>query len=474
MPPGPPRWPIIGNTLQVPSSLSWITFTEWSKKYGPVFSLDLLGQPVVVLNSHRAAADLLDRRSQNYSDRPRMIMGDEILTGGMYMVFLKYGDRWRKMRRASHESFSLKGSEKFQPIQADATIKATLLIITQPASWEDHIKRMTISSILSSVYGWAPFSEQEIPMMKRMHAHSAKVSEVTAPGAYLVDFIPAMKYLPSWMAKWKREGSQWYEDETKMFEGFFASIAAELAAGNATDSFVAELIETEEKHGMTRKEGGWLAGILMYTAATLLTFILAMTLHSDVMRKAQEELDEVVGRDRVPSFKDKSRLPYVRAIVKETLRWRPVGPLAVPRKTTEDDWYEGYFIPKGTTVIPNVWDPEVYTNPEDFRPERFLDELGQVEISFPDTHQMGHVSYGFGRRICVGMHFANQALFIAVATILWALDIHPSVDESGNAIRPSCTDWIDTGVVVGPAPFPCSLTPRFPGARSILEANSLA
>lgn len=91
------------------------------------------------------------------------------------------------------------------------------------------------------------------------------------------------------------------------------------------------------------------------TAAALSVFILAMRLYPNVMKRAQAEIDDVVGRDRLPTFADRENLPYIRAIVKEVLRWRPVGPLGLPRRTSQDDVYEGYFIPKGSLVIANAW-----------------------------------------------------------------------------------------------------------------------
>ena len=80
-----------------------------------------------------------------------------------------------------------------------------------------------------------------------------------------------------------------------------------------------------------------------------------MTAYPEVQRKAQEEIDRVVGSDRLPNIRDREDLPYVNAIAKEVLRWHPVGPLGFPHLSTEEDVYEGYFIPKGSIVIPNIW-----------------------------------------------------------------------------------------------------------------------
>ncbi|KAE9386851.1 cytochrome P450 [Gymnopus androsaceus JB14] len=291
-----------------------------------------------------------------------------------------------------------------------------------------------------------------------------------------------MLYLPNWMAKWKREGLEWHRKDTEMFEGFM-----DKATQGNKPSLAASLLSQQVKHDLSPKETAWLAGTMFAagaetTAAALSVFMLAMTLYPDSMRKAQREIDSVVGRGRLPTFADRSHLPYLRAMVKEVLRWRPVAPLGLPRRTSEDDWYNGYFIPKGTVVIANAWlvifcietsflrtvrDPRFFPDFDEFRPEHFLDE-NDNEIDIPGTHGQGHVTYGYGRRMCMGMHVANQALFINMATILWAADIKPTKDDKGSPILPSKDACVDEGLVVRPVAFPCTITPRTADAMAMV------
>ena len=105
-------------------------------------------------------------------------------------------------------------------------------------------------------------------------------------------------------------------------------------------------------------------------------FIFAMITNPGAMKKAQEELDRVVGKDRLPDFSDRGNLPYIDAVIKEVLRWNPPVPIGVPSRVIQDDVYRGYIIPAGATVISNIWaicrDPNVYPDPETFNPDRFL------------------------------------------------------------------------------------------------------
>jgi cytochrome P450 len=172
----------------------------------------------------------------------------------------------------------------------------------------------------------------------------------------------------------------------------------------------------------------------------------------EVQRRAQAELDAVVGRDRLPTFDDAHRLPYVRAIIEEVLRWRPNVPLGVAHAATEDDWYEGMFIPKGTVCIPNIWqcnrDRAVFGDDADeFRPERHLDEHGELLSGSAETIQTGHVSFGFGRRICVARHLGSDMLFISTARILWGTNLEGTPDGNGKEV-PLDTDIVDTGLVM--------------------------
>ena len=128
------------------------------------------------------------------------------------------------------------------------------------------------------------------------------------------------------------------------------------------------------------------------------TFFLAMVLHPAVAKKAQEELDRVVGKDRLPDFSDKDNLPYINAVVKELFRWNPPLPFGVPNRVIQDDVYRGYFIPAGTSVIQNIWaifrDQNVYPGPEAFNPDRFL-KGGEIDPLVPNPEDR---VFGSGRR----------------------------------------------------------------------------
>ncbi|KAG8958071.1 hypothetical protein FRC00_003081, partial [Tulasnella sp. 408] len=150
-----------------------------------------------------------------------------------------------------------------------------------------------------------------------------------------------------------------------------------------------------------------------------------MTLFPSVQKRAQAEIDRVIGSGRLPKFNDRSDLPYLHAAMLETLRWNTVLPNGVPHASRADDVYNGYFIPKGTTIIANVWgfsrDSKYYPNPSMFDPERYLKQSPELD---PREY-----AFGFGRRICPGKDLAFEELWILFASMLWAFDIVEGEDE---------------------------------------------
>ncbi|VDB97880.1 unnamed protein product [Peniophora sp. CBMAI 1063] len=161
-------------------------------------------------------------------------------------------------------------------------------------------------------------------------------------------------------------------------------------------------------------------------------------------------------------------LPYICAIVKEILRWRPAVPLGLTHVSNEDDVYEGYFLPKGISVIANVWelnhDPETYgPDSYEFNPARYLDEKDQLISGPPGTKDDGHFSFGFGRRVCIGKHVATNSLFIQIAMSLWASTLTNVKDQAIDVDA-----FLDEGLIMRPMPFQVYIQPRFSEATVLL------
>ncbi|KAH9970837.1 cytochrome P450 [Lactifluus volemus] len=189
-----------------------------------------------------------------------------------------------------------------------------------------------------------------------------------------------------------------------------------------------------------------------------------MTLFPDAQHKAQHEIDHVVGNDRLPNLADRDSLPYVNALVSEVLRWRPVVPIGVAHKTTDDHVLRGYYIPKGSIVIPNAWkmlhDPAVYADPDHFYPDRFIPRDDKIAERNPRS-----CLFGFGRRICAGQQFADTTVWLAIATSLAVFRISKVV-ENGVEITPE-GKYTPT-LISHPEKFRCNIKARSASAEQLV------
>ncbi|TCD61907.1 hypothetical protein EIP91_007721 [Steccherinum ochraceum] len=467
--PSPKGYPLIGNALQI-GLMPWYQMTRWSKELGPIFQVNLAGQNAVILNDYRIASEVLDKRSAIYSDRPRMIMTSEILCGNHFFPFLRYGSTWRKFRKAAHEGLTPKAVQSYTRFQERESVILVEALAKEPAGWSGHLNRAVASFTLGLCYAFPPIQSYNDKVVTGIMNFIHRLEEAARPGAYMVELFPIMNYLPPWLASWKRFGNSCHEHDSEMFLKLFDDARHRSESGQSGGCFSSRLFERQD---IDNKSAAWLTGTLFgagsaTTAAVHQVFVLAMVLHPHVMRKAQAEIDAVIGRSRLPTPEDMDKLPYMRAVMRETIRWRSIGPFGVPHYLMEDDEFEGYHIPKNSIVFFNEWamnhDSEVYGDPENFRPERFLDEEEQNESVPPFTHGEGHTIFGYGRRRCPAVRVAISTMLLNMSTVLWAFDIDKGVDAKGNVVTPDPDNLIDEGLVVVPAPFPAKFVARDPAA----------
>ncbi|KIJ48234.1 hypothetical protein M422DRAFT_28479 [Sphaerobolus stellatus SS14] len=204
------------------------------------------------------------------------------------------------------------------------------------------------------------------------------------------------------------------------------------------------------------------------TVNMMTTFILAMALFPDVQRKAQAELDHLLGHVRLIEFEDEPELPYISAVCKEILRWHPLLPQGAAHATSEDDIVGDYFIPKGTAVVGNTWallrdEADFGPDTDKFIPERFL------KPGIRDPALTG--AFGYGRRICPGRHMAHNSLFIIIASMLQVFEISAPKDTEGRDLPLEYT--FSSGFFSYPADFKCSILPRSQWAKDLILQSAV-
>ena len=338
-----------------------------------------------------------------------------------------------------HSLTMASAATSYQPIQEQESLRALKDLIEQPEKYETWFERYAGGLMMRIAFGKMIVTGEE-EVLKRILGVVHTVERVASPGAYLVDTVRSLMYLPEFLAPFKKEARKLHAEELDLFRGLQNDVRN---SKGGSENFTSKFLEGQEKSGLSDDEGAYVVGTLFEagagtTSAALMSFLLAMIVHPDAMRKLQEEVDTCVGTQRMPTFDDMANLPRVRAVVKETLRWRPVTAGGVPHQLVKDDIYEvdgkKYFIRAGSNVHANQWaihrDPTLYPAPEDFIPERWLEPKWPTFKEPLDVYPnlQNYSAFGFGRRICPGMNVAERSLNILVARIAWACDVC-GVDE---------------------------------------------
>ncbi|KAH9847896.1 cytochrome P450 [Lenzites betulinus] len=475
LPPGPTPLPIVGNLFDIPKHKPWRGYLEFSTKYGELVYMHVLGAPILVVSSAKAADELLNKRSANTPDRP---LNPVIKLSGQDLNFAitPYGQWWRRQRRAFWQQFHPGTITKYFPVQRAWAHKfLASLPASAPSQIRERIRYTFQGAILESVYGVVVQDQNDARLSIASAALEAIV--LSTPGHFAVEVFPFLRHLPAWFpgAGFQKIFARCKVANDRLKHELFNEVQAGLARGEQYSCVASELIQRmnsdnipqllhEEEEIAKNVCAVAVEGMSPLTGFTLEGFLVAMTLFPDVQKKAQAELDAVVGPGRLPDHSDSDRLPYLNALIKETLRWHVAFPVGVAHRTLQDDELDGYFIPAGTTVITNIWgilhDSQVYEDPFVFRPERFL---GKDDVLDPLN-----LMFGFGRRICAGRFLALPSLFINIASLLHVFDIRAPLDEDGRPVHVVYEEA--HGLTSSPEECQCTFTPRSPEAEALLSA----
>ncbi|TCD62441.1 hypothetical protein EIP91_006903 [Steccherinum ochraceum] len=462
LPPGPKPLPFVGNALELPREYQERTFLAWGRQYGDLVHARFLRTSVIVVNSLQVARDLMEQRSANYSDRPRFALLGELLGLGDTLPLLPYGDRFRR---------------SYHPLLRRELSVLLKSLVSEPDAYGTHFFQYAAATVMEIAYGHRVTSENDayVDISERgMRAAAASGSA----GSMLIDVFPILQHYPTWMpgSGFKIKHLQTRAMLREMLDWQYDIVKNTLKSGGVKNSsFAANLLEEHFRHGDLSPEddrdirgaSGTLYGASTESMVSVMrTFILAMVLHPEVLKKAQTEMDKVVGRGRLPDWEDRESLPYLVSVIKEVYRWNVPVPLAVPHAVTRDDVYREFKIPAQSMVIGNIWgmsqDEDYYPEPEKFDPDRFLD------MDEDDAADPKNIIFGFGRRICPGKDFADTSLFIVIASIIATMDISKAVDWRGREITPAVE--YTSGFARRPKDFVCKIVPRSERARRLIES----
>ncbi|KAI9041793.1 cytochrome P450 [Aspergillus affinis] len=469
-PPGPKGSLVTGNLADLPKSdepeaLHWLRHKDL---YGPISSVNVMGQLFVIINDAWMAFELLEKRSAIYSSRPKQVMAGELLGWENALALIPYSAKVRSHRRNTSRFIGSRKKVAELPLRSLVEAECGHFLLhtfRDSLGLVKYIRREAGAIILKCIYGYTIESHGTDPLVDGAEQIGIEFAQAAVPGSWVVDMLPFLKWIPDWCpgSKFKLSAREWRRNLMEFTETPHAFVKGEMSHGRHTPSILSSLLD--QKHLSLEDEDlqKWLA-LSIYAAgadtvvSAIASFFLAMSIYPEVQQKAQEEIDRVVGSARLPKAKDRENLPYVDALVKETLRWKPVAPMGLPHTSTADDIFEGYFLPRGTTVLANVWyfthSPATYPNPMSFNPERFL-PTGKNPTQELDPHRF---AFGFGRRTCPGRFLADSIIFLNIAQSLAVFNISKGKTADGVGIEPDV--GFKPGVVSHPHPFTAAVTPR--------------
>ncbi|ETN40280.1 uncharacterized protein HMPREF1541_04556 [Cyphellophora europaea CBS 101466] len=496
MPPGPPPTPFIGNTKSVPAQYPWIKFQEWSKIYGDIYTVWFGRRPTVIISDPHVAVELMEKRSQNYSSRPRFVVMGEIYWEMASILVQPYNKEWSIRRKLLHSALTPRALQNYIPVQQAEACRLCFQLLARPNEWEQLLDWMTASIVFSVSYGHR-IDSMDSPVIRERMSIMHYNATLNVPGRFLAESFPVLKHMPLWLAPWKREIKRHgaieananmrltdyikheMEEEKRTGREIPNSLCKQLLQRRAADPESFALLSDRDFSFIPSSLFGAGADT---TASSLCSALLALVTHPATLDAVHAEMDAVIGPDRLPTFADEQDLPYLRALCKEVLRWRPVAVLGgTPHATTARDVYRGWYIPQDTNVLGNTWainhNERYYPNSHHFNPLRFLDVeptslpyLPQTyvqgtppEKGEPHPSKLGHSSFGWGRRICPGADLAMNNLYIALARLLWCFDVRPL-----KGVEYDVWDYVG-GFNIRPRHFECDIRIRSPRHEKVLR-----
>ncbi|KIM35572.1 hypothetical protein M413DRAFT_32429 [Hebeloma cylindrosporum] len=444
LPPGPPTTPILGNLLEIPKHGPHHQFKKWGSEYGEVFSLKIGNSTMIVLNSIDAVRHVREKNSAFSSDRPPSHFVEIVEGLNNDLVMARYSNKWRSLRRAAHEVLSPQACRMHLAIQQAEAIQLAYELLTEPKNFRDHVRRYSNSVIMSVVYG-TRIPRTTTPVAVDFWEFQEKWIDLLAPTSHPpVDMIPILKKVPERFAPWKTICKEVRAGQQKIYTRLLDQVERRMARGDGNGCSM-EMVCARAKEWNLDSESLLYFGAVMIAAGSdttsvfIQSLILFLQVHPEVQRKAQQEIDSVIGLDRMPVMDDIKRLPYVQAVIYENHRLRPVAPLSVPHAATEDIQYGNYVIPKGAVIFQNTWgifhDEERFENHDVFNPDRFLGNPASAKII--------EYVFGGGRRVCAGVHLAKNSITLNTMHLLWGFNITMTRDKNGNKIIPDLNNYDD-------------------------------
>ncbi|XP_056379789.1 cytochrome P450 2D15-like [Hyla sarda] len=437
-PPGPKGIPFLGNILQVDFKNPTKTFFQLKKEFGDIYSLQYFWTKTVVLNGFEVMKEALINRSEDIADRPRFPIYEKVGCAGETkgIVLARYGSSWKEQRRftlSTLRNFGM-GKRSLEERVAEEARCLCSAFKAQKDQFDPHfLINNAVANVICSISFGDRFDYDDAKFQRLLRLFEEALKAEFGLLAQIIHEIPVLAKIP-WLI------DRVMQPEYEIFKLLKEKVSEHQKTWNPDDirdfidAYLVEIEKVKDDSSSSINETNLLmttydlfgAGTES-TTTTLRWALLYMILYPDVQSKVQEEIDEVIGRERTPTMGDVLQMPYTNAVIHEVQRCGDVVPLAMPHMTYKDMEIQGYIIPKGTTIITNLSsvlkDQQVWEKPFQFYPKHFLDENGKF------VKREAFMPFSAGRRACLGEQLARMELFLFFTTLLQQLTFEIPNDQ---------------------------------------------
>ncbi|XP_070806339.1 cytochrome P450 1B1 isoform X1 [Pituophis catenifer annectens] len=459
-PPGPFPWPLLGNAAQL-GRAPHLAFGRLAATYGSVFQLRLGRWPVVVLSGERAIREALIRQGAAFAGRPPF-PSFQLVSGGRSLAFGGYSELWKLQRRLAHSTLRAFSAHRLleQPLLAEArTVVRLLVSACAGGAFVDPSRSLgvAVANVMSALCFGRRYSHADVEF-RRLVGRNEQFGRTVGAGS-VVDVLPWLQRFPnpvrSAFRAFRALNHEFYSFVRQKFLWHRNSLRPGDPLRDLMDAFI-RLQQTQPGLSLEHVPATVtdIFGASQDTLSTALQWLLIFLIrYPEVQTKLQEEIDKVVGRNRLPCAEDQPHLPSVMAFLYESMRFSSFVPVTIPHSTTADTILMGYHIPKDTVVFINQWsvnhDPVKWPAPEVFNPARFLDESGFLNKDLASSVLI----FSVGKRRCIGEELSKVQLFLFTAVLVHQCNFNANPKEDSKM------DFT-YGLTVKPKPFTLSVTLR--------------
>ncbi|XP_066450633.1 cytochrome P450 2G1-like [Eleutherodactylus coqui] len=446
LPPGPTPLPIVGNVLHIKRGEMVKSLMEFKEKYGSVYTVYFGHNPIVVLCGYNTVKEALIDRAEEFSGRGRLPTIDQSIKG--YGLVFSNGNRWKDLRRFSLSTLRNFGMGK-KSIEERIQEEAHFLIEEIKSQKEQFIDPtsfliQSVSNVICSIVFGNRFEYTNASFQKLLTLFSMVFQDMSSIPGQLLEMLPSiMKYVPG---RHKRiiESLQKLNDfimeRVKMNKESFDPDSPR----DFIDSFLIKQQQEgnnpnfDNENMLMTLQNMFFAGTET-VSSTLRHSLMIIMRYPEIQAKMHEEIIQVIGENRIPNIEDRSKMPYMDAVIHEIQRFVDILPLNLPHATIRDVNFKGYTIPKGTDVFPLLCsvlrDPTKITRPDTFDPNNFLDNKGCFRKND------AFMPFSAGKRICAGEGLARMQLFIFLTVILQNFTLIPEREFTDKDINPVMTGF---------------------------------